>query len=224
MNRATKAMIISGELLIAVSLALMVTGLAMNSPSSSLGALLGYETAKRIHTLAAYLFIPLFYVHATSGLLIVLNRVKAFRSERARKVTLGIWTAVVAGIVLMSLASQGSSALSSSLSASNTTTFGGLTLEEVAKHSTESDCWVVIGNDVYNVTSLIDTHSGGRDAIIQYCGTNATDVFFSKHDQNAYEVLQSYYIGTIGNATRGALSSDILKKEKEKEKEDQEDD
>ncbi|WP_054840993.1 cytochrome b5 domain-containing protein [Thermococcus peptonophilus] len=60
---------------------------------------------------------------------------------------------------------------------------GGLTLEEVAKHSTENDCWVVIGNDVYNVTSLIDTHSGGKEAIIQYCGTNATDVFFSKHSQ-----------------------------------------
>ena len=220
MNRATKAMIISGELLVATSLALMVTGLSMNSPSSSLGALLGYETAKRVHALAAYLFIPLFYVHATSGLLIALTRVKAFRSERARKVTLGVWTAVVAGIVLMSLVPQGSPTFPGSVSASNATTSEGLTLEEVAKHSTESDCWVVIGNDVYNVTSLIDTHSGGREAIIQYCGTNATDVFFSKHDQNAYEVLQSYYLGTIGNATRGASSPDAPKKEKEDEEDD----
>ena len=217
MNRTTKAMIISGELLVATSLALMVTGLTMNNPSSSLGNLLSYETAKRVHTLAAYLFIPLFYVHATSGLLIALNRVKAFRSERARKITLGIWTAVVAGIVLMSLAPQGSPTFPSSVSASNTTTSAGLTLEEVARHSTESDCWVVIGNDVYNVTSLIDTHSGGREAIIQYCGTNATEVFFSKHGQGPYEVLQSYYIGTIGNTTRRALGSEIPKKEKNEE-------
>ena len=220
MNRATKAMIISGELLVATSLALMVTGLSMNSPSSSLGTLLSYETAKRIHNLAAYFFIPLFYVHATSGLLIALNRVKAFRSERVRKVTLGIWTVAVAGIVLMSLAPQGSPAFPGSVSASNATTSGRLSLEEVAKHSTESDCWVVIGNDVYNVTSLIDTHSGGREAIIQYCGTNATDVFFSKHGQGAYEVLQSYYIGTIGNANRGASSSYARNKEKEDEEDD----
>jgi len=216
-NRATKAMIISGELLILVSLALMVTGLSMNSPSSSLGGLISYGTAKRVHTLAAYLFIPLFYVHATSGLLIALNLVKAFRSERARKITLGIWTAVVAGVVLVSLIPQGSPTFPGSVSASNATTPEGLTLEEVAKHSTESDCWIVIGNDVYNVTSLIDTHSGGREAIIKYCGTNATDVFFSKHDQRAYEVLQSYYIGTIGNTTGKASGSNTAIEEGEED-------
>lgn len=98
---------------------------------------------------------------------------------------------------------------------------GGLTLEEVAKHSTENDCWVVIGNDVYNVTSLIDTHSGGKEAIIQYCGTNATDVFFSKHSQGAYEVLQSYYIGSIGNSPRGGSFGTGAKGDREKgERED----
>ncbi|MBP1912818.1 cytochrome b5 domain-containing protein [Thermococcus stetteri] len=71
----------------------------------------------------------------------------------------------------------------------------------MAKHGTENDCWIVIGNNVYNVTPLIDTHSGGREAIIRYCGTNATEVFFSKHDRGAYEILQDYYLGTIGNET-----------------------
>ncbi len=115
---------------------------------------------------------------------------------------MGAWTALVAVVLLLALVPGGSSSLSSPVSASNSTSVG-LTLEEVAKHNTENDCWVVIGNDVYNVTPLIDTHSGGREAIIAYCGTNATEVFFSKHGQGAYEVLQNYYVGSIGNSSQG---------------------
>jgi len=197
-KRVTKVLVVSGELLIAVSLVLMATGLAMRDPTSALGSLMSYETARRAHTLAAYLFVPLFYVHATAGLLIALNRVKAFRSERALKVALGIWTAVVAGVVLMSLVPQSSPTFPGSVSASNATTSGGLTLAEMAKHNSSSDCWVVVEDGIYNVTSLIDTHPGGREAILKYCGTNATEVFFREHTQKDYEVLQTYYIGTIG--------------------------
>nr|WP_240923469.1 cytochrome b5 domain-containing protein [Thermococcus sp. 18S1] len=90
-----------------------------------------------------------------------------------------------------------------------------LTLDEVAKHSSETDCWVVIENKVYNVTTLIDQHPGGREAIIKYCGTNATDVFFREHSQNDYELLQAYYIGTIGGTLQNSSSENIKKDEKE---------
>ncbi len=220
MKGTFKALVISGELLILVSLVMMATGLAMNSPSSSLGSFLDYSTARRIHTLAAFLFIPLLYVHATAGLAIALKRARALKSKRAQKAVLGMWTALVAVLLLLALVPRGSSPLPGSVSASNSTSVG-LTLEEVAKHSTENDCWVVIGNDVYNVTSLIDTHSGGREAIIAYCGTNATEVFFSKHDQSAYEVLQSYYVGSIGNSSQGSFETGA---KGDREKEEREDD
>ncbi len=51
-----------------------------------------------------------------------------------------------------------------------------LTKEQVAEHSTEADCWVVIGNaktggpKVYNVTKFLDSHPGGGEVITEYAG------------------------------------------------------
>ncbi|ASJ12677.1 cytochrome b5 domain-containing protein [Thermococcus thioreducens] len=193
MKRVTKVLIASGELLIAASLALMVTGLAMNDPTSTLGSLMSYETARRVHTIASYLFIPLFYVHTAAGLLVIANRTERLKTEKARRTLVGAWTVLTVLLVVAGFTAFGTGRLA--LGSVQATAV--LTLEEVAKHSSENDCWVVVENRVYNVTSLIDTHPGGRDAILKYCGTNATEVFFLEHNQNDYEALQAYYIGTI---------------------------
>ncbi len=193
MKRVTKVLVVSGELLIAVSLVLMATGLAMRDPTSALGSLMSYETARRAHTIASYLFIPLFYVHATAGIYIALGRFESLKRPEVRRAVLSTWTLGIAVLILLAIVSPGSIFRTSSASAAPV-----LTLAEVAKHNSSSDCWVVVEDGVYNVTSLIDTHPGGREAIIQYCGTNATEVFFREHTQKDYEVLQAYYIGTIG--------------------------
>merc|ERR1711924_438156 len=39
-----------------------------------------------------------------------------------------------------------------------------VTSEEVAKHSTDSDCWVIVGDDVYDVTKFLGDHPGGKKA------------------------------------------------------------
>nr|WP_240911792.1 cytochrome b5 domain-containing protein [Thermococcus sp. M36] len=161
---------------------------------------MSYETARRVHTIASYLFIPLFYVHATAGIYIALGRFESLKKPGVRKAVLSAWTLGVALVVLLALVPQGSPFGASSVSAAPI-----LTLEEVAKHSNETDCWVVVEDRVYNVTELIDEHPGGREAIIKYCGTNATDVFFREHSQNDYEVLQVYYIGTIGEPINGTV-------------------
>jgi len=191
-KRVTKVLIASGELLIAVSLVLVATGLAMNDPTSTLGSLMSYETARRAHTIASYLFIPLFYAHAAAGIYIALGRFESPKRPGVRKAVLSVWTIGIAVLVVSWLIPQGSLSVPPSVSASTV-----LTLEEVAKHSTENDCWVIVENRGYNVTSLIDTHPGGREAILEYCGTNATEVFFNEHTERDYGVLQQYYIGTI---------------------------
>ncbi len=198
MKRVTKVLIISGELLIAASLALMATGLAMKDPASALGSLMSYETARRAHTVAFYIFIPLFYVHATAGIYIALGRFESLKRPEIRRAVLSAWTLGVAAVVLLSLVPQGSLFGASSVSATPV-----LTIEEVARHSSETDCWVVVEDRVYNVTVLIAEHPGGREAIIKYCGTNATDVFFREHTERDYEILQKYYVGTIGEPING---------------------
>lgn len=55
------------------------------------------------------------------------------------------------------------------------------TLEQVAQHNKKSDCWVVIGEEVLNVTSFIKDHPGGELAILTFAGKDATKEFNMLH-------------------------------------------
>merc|ERR1719398_654647 len=58
---------------------------------------------------------------------------------------------------------------------------GGITLEEVAKHTTKDDCWVVVSGQVLNVTSFLPDHPGGELAIMTFAGKDATHEFNMIH-------------------------------------------
>ncbi len=82
-----------------------------------------------------------------------------------------------------------------------------LTSAEVAKHNIQSNCWVIIGGKIYDVTSLLSTHSGGTQEILKNCGKDATADFQTKeknpaenHSSFAQTTLASYYIGDLGSA------------------------
>lgn len=51
------------------------------------------------------------------------------------------------------------------------------TLEEVAKHTTKDDCWVVVNGQVLSVSSFLPDHPGGERAIMLYAGKDATEEF-----------------------------------------------
>lgn len=53
----------------------------------------------------------------------------------------------------------------------------GITMAEVAKHSTEQNCWTVVSGKVYDVTSVVNTHPGGSKPIIFACGKDGTQGF-----------------------------------------------
>lgn len=88
----------------------------------------------------------------------------------------------------------------------NTNTGILLSTQEVASHTSISDCWLIISQKVYNVTSYITSHPGGIGAITPYCGKEATQAFATKggsgsHSQTAYNILASYYIGDLNTQT-----------------------
>lgn len=53
--------------------------------------------------------------------------------------------------------------------------------EEVQKHNTKEDCWVIIHNKVYDVSDFVDEHPGGSAIILKYAGKNATKAFDPIH-------------------------------------------
>jgi len=61
------------------------------------------------------------------------------------------------------------------------------TLEEVAKHNTEKDCWVVVNGEVLDVTKFLPDHPGGKKAILIYAGRDATEEFNMLHKPDVVE-------------------------------------
>uniref|UniRef100_A0A0G4IBZ9 Cytochrome b5 heme-binding domain-containing protein n=1 Tax=Chromera velia CCMP2878 TaxID=1169474 RepID=A0A0G4IBZ9_9ALVE len=82
------------------------------------------------------------------------------------------------------------------------------TVEEVARHNTEKDCWVVIHGGVYDVTNFLSEHPGGKKILLKAAGQDASAQFDKFHDVT--KVLKQYEdlkIGTIGTGTAAAESS-----------------
>lgn len=70
------------------------------------------------------------------------------------------------------------------------------TREEIEKHNKENDCWIVINGKVYDATSVLDWHPGGKAPIMAHAGRahpDTTDDFESIHDDYAEQKLS----GTI---------------------------
>ncbi|PIZ83262.1 hypothetical protein COX97_01385 [Candidatus Pacearchaeota archaeon CG_4_10_14_0_2_um_filter_05_32_18] len=58
----------------------------------------------------------------------------------------------------------------------------GIPLEELSKHDSETDCWVVYQGKVYDLTSWLTKHPGGVKTILPHCGTQNFEVAFkAKH-------------------------------------------
>eukprot|EP00411_Alexandrium_monilatum_P099525 CAMPEP_0175799738 /NCGR_PEP_ID=MMETSP0097-20121207/86661_1 /TAXON_ID=311494 /ORGANISM="Alexandrium monilatum, Strain CCMP3105" /LENGTH=634 /DNA_ID=CAMNT_0017111015 /DNA_START=1 /DNA_END=1905 /DNA_ORIENTATION=+ len=76
---------------------------------------------------------------------------------------------------------------------------GGFTKEEVAKHTTKNDCWVILHDRVLDVTSFLSQHPGGELAILTFAGKDATSEFDMIHPP---DVIEKYapdaVIGQVG--------------------------
>lgn len=66
------------------------------------------------------------------------------------------------------------------------------TREEIEKHDTENDCWIVVDSKVYDATSVLSWHPGGKAAVMGHAGQvhqETTEEFSSIHDGYAYKML-----------------------------------
>jgi cytochrome b involved in lipid metabolism len=80
------------------------------------------------------------------------------------------------------------------------------TLDQVAKHSTESDCWVVVNGQVLDVTSFLGEHPGGKDAILMFAGKDATEEFNMLHKPDTVEThAPRVIIGRVGTPSQKVM-------------------
>ncbi|KAL0073942.1 cytochrome b5 [Phycomyces blakesleeanus] len=72
------------------------------------------------------------------------------------------------------------------------------TLDQIEKHNTKTDCWVIIHNKVYNITEFSVEHPGGEEVLLDEAGKDATESFEDiGHSDEAREILAKYYIGDL---------------------------
>jgi len=87
-------------------------------------------------------------------------------------------------------------------------------LVDVASHNASGDCWMVIDQQVYNLTEYLSDHDKELD-IRSWCGTDATEAYATKngmdraHSDRADSLLSQYAIGTLadGQSTDSVLIS-----------------
>jgi nitrate reductase (NAD(P)H) len=93
------------------------------------------------------------------------------------------------------------------------------TREEIEKHDTNSDCWIVVDGKVYDATSVLAWHPGGKAAITSHAGKvhqETTDEFASIHDDFAYQKLKECVLGVVTDKTGQHIKANAAAAAKEK--------
>lgn len=74
-------------------------------------------------------------------------------------------------------------------------------LSKVASHNRDTDCWMVIDNKIYNLTTYFGLHPGGNAELSKYCGKDGSEGFHSKdrapardHSETAKKLLPQFEV------------------------------
>ena len=83
------------------------------------------------------------------------------------------------------------------------------TADEVAKHASASDCWVIVRGGVYDVTRFVPKHPGGNMIYVK-AGGECTALFDSYHPERARAVLEKYRIGDLRRTPGSEMDDEIV--------------
>jgi 4-hydroxysphinganine ceramide fatty acyl 2-hydroxylase len=77
--------------------------------------------------------------------------------------------------------------------------------QEVAKHNTAQDAWVVYKSKVLDVTTFLESHPGGKEVLTPLLGQDVSEAFSSvEHSYSAIRMIDGMKVGTIEGAKNNA--------------------
>jgi len=85
-------------------------------------------------------------------------------------------------------------------------------MDEVKKHDSEGDAWMVVDGYVHDITCFIEEHPGGKEIMMDHLGKDVSELFVDErvhaHGAVAYNMLAKYRIGTLNKASLVDKTSD----------------
>ncbi|KAI0065880.1 hypothetical protein BV25DRAFT_1913308 [Artomyces pyxidatus] len=90
-----------------------------------------------------------------------------------------------------------------------------ITHSELRKHVSRDSVWVLIDGEIYDTTSIIDTHPGGLGPLLKYAGQDATKAFKSIHPPDTLASLPpEAHLGSIDPLTVPRTATEPTAEEK----------
>ncbi|CAK69152.1 unnamed protein product (macronuclear) [Paramecium tetraurelia] len=69
---------------------------------------------------------------------------------------------------------------------------------KVQQHNTQKDAWIVLQDNIYDVSYYIEKHPGGREQILRGVGKDATFLFLQHHPWvNFHYILEKFQVGYL---------------------------
>ncbi|KAH9523260.1 Acyl-CoA [Bulinus truncatus] len=86
-----------------------------------------------------------------------------------------------------------------------------VTYEEVTRHNTRDDQWLLINNKAYDVTKFAKKHPGGAKILNHYAGEDASDAWVAFHNdkEKVTKYLNALYIGDVIDPPQTSLKEDF---------------
>ncbi len=108
------------------------------------------------------------------------------------------WSSIATLLALQAVATDDDASTSASESAEV------ITLDALAGHSSEDDCWMAIEGKVYDLTDYLPKHPTPASVLLPWCGKEATEGMRTKgygrdHSPVAWEMLKDYAVGTLAD-------------------------
>lgn len=81
------------------------------------------------------------------------------------------------------------------------------TRDEVAKHNTADDAWVVVDGDVYDVSKFAKLHPGGKQTLLDFAGQDVTEDFYGLHRNEVLDKYKRLKKGRVSDAGKERVTA-----------------